>query len=223
MSGDELDEGDEMELSGADLEASDGPLLDAWDITRRARAASGPDGRPALPKVTGWPILPFDSEGLRVRVLEDPVLPEPARNGEDGTGCWACDEPDTGFIWSDDRWRVGMSPEPVSIPLLTLYTRSHLDFHDLTEEMGAELGVLLIRAQRALGAIDGVGRVHVYKWGDGGAHLHVVLAARPRGMMQLRGMFLSTWIQILPPLPAEAWQAIRLQVSDALARGAAAV
>jgi hypothetical protein len=82
--------------------------------------------------------------------------------------------------------------------------------------MGAELGVLLVRAERALSAIAGVGRVHVYKWGDGGAHLHVFVVARPLGMRQLRGMYLSTWMHALPPLPADQWQAVRNHVARVL-------
>ena len=74
-----------------------------------------------------------------------------------------------------------------SVPTVVLHTRAHLIFHDLTDEYSAELGVLLVRVQRALGSIPGVGRVHVYKWGDGGAHLHVVVVARTQGMRQLWG------------------------------------
>ncbi len=87
----------------------------------------------------------------------------------------------------------------------------------LTDEHGAELGVLAVRAQRALASIAGVGRVHVYKWGDGGAHLHVILVARPEGMIQLKGMFLPVWMYILPPLPADQWTAIRDHVAAELA------
>ena len=79
------------------------------------------------------------------------------------------------------------------------------------------MGVLLVRMERALAGIGGVGRVHVYKWGDGGAHLHVLVVARPRGMMQLRGMFLSTWMDVLPPLPVEEWAALRSHLAARLA------
>ncbi len=59
--------------------------------------------------------------------------------------------------------------------------------------------------------------MHVNKWGDGGAHLHVLVIGRPQGMMQLRGMFLTTWLHVLPPLPLELWKAIRSRVAMALA------
>jgi diadenosine tetraphosphate (Ap4A) HIT family hydrolase len=212
VSGDELDEADEMELAGG------GPRLDAFELTQRAREAAGPDGRLALPKQVGWPIFPFDTEGLRMQELRDPVLPEPPRNGEEGPAeCWTCTSGRGDLVWQDDRWMVSMSPEPQSVPGVTLHTRAHLDFHDLTDEMGAELGVLLVRAQRALASIAGVGRVHVYKWGDGGAHLHIFVVARPAGMIQLKGMFLSTWMFALPALPAEDWEAMRGHVAGALA------
>ena len=111
-----------------------------------------------------------------------------------------------------------MSIEPQSVPSVTLHTRAHLDFHELTDELGAELGVLLVRGQRALASIAGVGRVHVYKWGDGGAHLHIFLVARPAGMIQLKGMYLTTWMFALPPLPAQDWEAMRGHVAGELGR-----
>ena len=40
--------------------------MDAFDLTRRAREAAGPDGRLALPKQVGWPIFPFETDGLRM-------------------------------------------------------------------------------------------------------------------------------------------------------------
>lgn len=194
-----------------------GVRLDAADITRRARDAYGPDGHPALPPQVRWPIFPFETDGLRVRQVDDVVLPEPPRSGESIEDCWTCKAGDEEFVWSDERWRVSMPSAPASIPTLVLHPCGHLDFHDLTDEQGAELGVLLVRAQRALASIPGVGRVHVYKWGDGGAHLHVVLVARPEGMIQLKGMFLPVWMYVLPPLPAEEWEAMRAHVAASLA------
>ncbi|MBW3648104.1 MAG: hypothetical protein KY440_10070 [Actinobacteria bacterium] len=104
----------------------------------------------------------------------------------------------------------------MSLPTLMLHTREHIDFDALTDEAAAEMGVRLIWMQRALASIEGVGRVHVAKWGDGGAHLHIFVIARPRGMLQLKGMFLTTWLHALPPLRPELWTAIRAHVRTAL-------
>ncbi len=216
MSGDELDEADEMELSGAAFAEHPEARLDAADIVRRAREAYGADGRLALPPQVNWPIFPYETEGLLVRPIDDPILPEPPRHGESAEECSTCKTADEEFVWTDERWRVSMPRNPESLPMLTLHTRAHLDFHDLTNELGAELGVLMVRGQRALGSIPGVGRVHVYKWGDGGAHLHVVLIARPAGMIQLKGMFLNVWMFALPPLPADQWGAMRAKVAAEL-------
>ncbi len=190
--------------------------LDPFEMTERARAAYGAAGRPELPRTARWPIFPFELDELRVRAVEDPVLPEPPRHGERAEGCTTCAAPDDDFVWTDERWRISVPEEPQALPGLTIHPRHHLDLGDLSDELGAEMGVLLVRSERALSSIEGVGRVHVYKWGDGGAHLHVFVVARPRGMMQLRGMFLTTWLHILPPLPPEQWLAIRARIGSRL-------
>ena len=193
--------------------------LDAFDITARARSISGPEGRLALPQVAHWPIFPFEVDNLQVRRLEDPVLPEPPRRDETRQDCSTCQSDDENFLWSNERWRVRMSQEPLSLPAVVLHSREHLDFDAVTDDLAAEMGVLLVRIQRALASIEGVERVHVYKWGDGGAHLHISVMARPAGMMQLRGMFLSTWLYTLPPLGEDLWSAIRLHVRTKLEDG----
>ena len=64
--------------------------------------------------------------------------------------------------------------------------------------------------------LEGVGRVHVNKWGDGGAHLHVFFLARPAGMLQLRGSNLALWEEMLPRVPEEESRAALRAVGDAL-------
>ncbi len=66
-------------------------------------------------------------------------------------------------------------------------------------------------------ALDAIGRVHLYKIGDGGAHLHAFLMARPAGMLQLRGSCLTLWEEMLPELPADDAAAILAVAVDALA------
>ncbi|WP_239088117.1 hypothetical protein [Planosporangium mesophilum] len=90
--------------------------------------------------------------------------------------------------------------------VLILESRSHLDLGDLPNMLAAELGVMTVRLERAVRSLDGVARVHVNRWGDGSAHLHLWFLARPAGRLQLRGTFLSLWDEILPPIPEHQWR-----------------
>jgi hypothetical protein len=83
--------------------------------------------------------------------------------------------------------------------------------------MAAELGVLSVRVARAVEALDPIGRVHVNKFGDGGAHLHLFLLARPAGLLQLRGSNLALWEEMLPVVPDEEAAAVMAVAVDALA------
>jgi hypothetical protein len=159
-----------------------------------------------LPAFTSWPTFPFEGE-LRVKQLADPVEVEPPRHGEDPAECTACRAPDSAYIWVSERWRVRALDRPTGLPaVLILESRSHLDMGDLPNLLAAELGVLTVRLERAIRSLDGVARVHVNRWGDGSAHLHVWFLARPTGRLQLRGTFLSLWDDILPRIPETQWR-----------------
>ncbi|WP_422734908.1 hypothetical protein ACN26Y_07640 [Micromonospora sp. WMMD558] len=90
--------------------------------------------------------------------------------------------------------------------VLILESRSHLDLGDLPNLLAAELGVMTVRLERAIRSLDGVARVHVNRWGDGSAHLHMWFLARPYGQLQLRGTFLPLWDSILPPISESTWR-----------------
>jgi hypothetical protein len=90
--------------------------------------------------------------------------------------------------------------------VLILESRSHLDLGDLPNLLAAELGVMTVRLERAIRSLDGVARVHVNRWGDGSAHLHLWFLARPAGRLQLRGPFLSLWDEILPQISDAQWR-----------------
>jgi len=77
---------------------------------------------------------------------------------------------------------------------------------DLPNLLAAELGVMTVRLESAIRSLDGVARVHVNRWGDGAAHLHLWFLARPLGRLQLRGTFLSLWDDILPVIPESQWR-----------------
>jgi diadenosine tetraphosphate (Ap4A) HIT family hydrolase len=161
---------------------------------------------PSLPDFTRWPSFPFEGE-FRIRPLQDPVAAEPPRKGEDAADCVTCATPDAAYIWADERWRVRAMDRPSGLPaVLILESRSHLDLGDLPNLLAAELGVMTVRLERAVRSLDGVARVHVNRWGDGSAHLHLWFLARPYGRLQLRGTFLSLWEEILPPIPEAQWR-----------------
>lgn len=159
-----------------------------------------------LPSFVNWPSFPFEGQ-LRTKRLDAPVPVEPPREGEDPATCIACNAPEEAYIWVSDRWRVRAMDRPSGLPMvLILESRSHLDLGDLPNLLAAELGVMTVRLERAIRSLDGVTRVHVNRWGDGAAHLHLWFLARPAGQLQLRGSFLSLWDEILEPIPEDQWR-----------------
>ncbi len=159
-----------------------------------------------LPAFVNWPSFPFEGQ-LRIKHLDPPAPVEPPRDGEDPESCAACNAPDDAYIWVSERWRVRALDGPTGLPMvLILETRSHLDVGDLPNLLAAEMGVMTVRLERAIRSLDGVARVHVNRWGDGAAHLHLWFLARPVGQLQLRGSFLSMWDDILEPIPESQWR-----------------
>ncbi len=159
-----------------------------------------------LPDFVNWPSFPFTGD-MRVKPLLPRASKEPPRQGETEGSCHACAAPDEAYIWVSERWRVRAMERPTGLPMvLILESRSHLDLGDLPNLLAAELGVMTVRLERAIRSLDGVARVHVNRWGDGSAHLHLWFLARPFGYLQLRGSFLSLWDDILPPIAEETWR-----------------
>jgi hypothetical protein len=164
------------------------------------------DQHPDLPGFIAWPTFPFEGD-IRVKRLLEPVEIEPPRHGENPAECRACAAPDEAYIWVSERWRVRSLDHPTGLPaVLILESRSHLDLGDLPNMLAAELGVMTVRLERAIRSLDGVARVHVNRWGDGAAHLHLWFLARPYGRLQLQGTFLALWDDILPTIPEERWR-----------------
>jgi hypothetical protein len=171
-----------------------------------ARVSDVAENTAPLPDFTRWPSFPFEGD-MRVKALTPPVDVEPPRSGEDPTNCIACNTPDDAYIWVSERWRVRAMDRPTGLPVvLILECRSHFDLGDLPNLLAAELGVMTVRLERAIRSLDGVARVHVNRWGDGAAHMHMWFLARPAGRLQLRGTFLSLWDDILPAIPEQQWR-----------------
>ncbi|MBO0870957.1 MAG: hypothetical protein J2P15_20590, partial [Micromonosporaceae bacterium] len=162
------------------------------DFYAHAIAAADAEQRLPLARMTGWDISPFEQDGLRVARLRPPVLPEPARQGEDPADCRACRDRREG-IWFDDHWRLNRIGG-VGVPLvLMLYPRDHHDMADLPDQLAAELGRLSAHLVRHIEALPNIARAHTFRVGDGAAHLHLWFFARPQGQAQLYGSWLVVW------------------------------
>ncbi len=143
--------------------------------------------------------LPY-AEPLTVREPAPRELPEPPRRGEPGgSPCAICAAKTTGAVWSDENWSLH-PPVGGSLPgAVWIASRQHFDsFADMPDEVASSFASVVARAERAILSLGDVGRVHLYRWGDGGAHFHVWLIPRPLGMVEAAGMMLPIWEDVLP-------------------------
>ena len=190
--------------------------LSPEDFHRHAIDAADAERRLPLSRMTGWDIAPFEQDGLQVVPLRSPAVPEPLRQDEDPATCATCAARDEG-VWLDEHWRLRLIAG-VGVPLaLMLLPREHYDLADLPDERAAELGILTAHVGRHVEALPHIARSHVYRIGDGGAHLHVWFFARPEGQAQLRGSWLPVWDDLLPEYPADLAAADAEAVAEALA------
>jgi diadenosine tetraphosphate (Ap4A) HIT family hydrolase len=189
------------------------------DFYANALAHADDEGRMALSNMTGWEIFPFEREGLRVVPLAAPELPEEPRNGEGGSQCRSCASSHSGTRWQNDRWRLITLAEPSGAPLvMMIQPKAHHDLVDLPDDLAAELGRLIVHVARAVESLPHIARAHVSRWGDGGAHLHLFVLARPTGFPQLRGTCFAIWDDLLSPVPRSEWDADAHAVAVSLAR-----
>jgi diadenosine tetraphosphate (Ap4A) HIT family hydrolase len=161
--------------------------------------------------------LPYE-EPLVPRAPAARQIPEPPRRGEaGGPPCRICSGETPSAVWSDDNWTLH-PPVGGSLPgAVWIASREHVDsFSDLPEHLAADFGRVVARAERAILSLGDVGRVHLYRWGDGGAHFHVWLIPRPLGMLEATGMHLPVWEDVLPNVPDQ-------ELAEAAARVAAAM
>ena len=171
-----------------------------------------------IPDVQEWDTWPFEGP-VRPRALNPPG-PESERDGEGGVGCSACAKPDSDYLWTDDRRRLtAMGPSGLPI-ILILEPRAH---HDnpagLPDDLAREQGIMLGRVERAVLAVGEIGRVHIGRWGEGGAHLHWWFIARPAGLPQLASSMCEIWDEVLPPTPRDVWSSNVAAVAEAMRRG----
>jgi hypothetical protein len=72
------------------------------------------------------------------------------------------------------------------------------------------------RVERAILSLGGFARVHLYRWGDGGAHFHVRFLPRPLGMVEASGMMLPLWEDVLSNVSDAELEAAARRVADAM-------
>ena len=145
-------------------------------------------------------------------------IPEPPRRGEPGgPPCGICDMSATPAVWSDVNWTLH-APIGGSLPgTVWLASRVHVDsFSDLPETLAREFGPVAARVEKAILSLGGVARVHLYRWGDGGAHFHVWFLPRPLGMVEASGMMLPIWEDVLPNAGDEELAAAARRVAEAM-------
>jgi diadenosine tetraphosphate (Ap4A) HIT family hydrolase len=160
-----------------------------------------------VPPLDDWDTWPFVG-AVQPKPLGPPVEREKPRAGEGGVDCPACAAPDREYVWTNDRWRLRTLHKPSGLPVVVLLEpRTHFSAPgDLPEELAAELGVLTGRIERAVRSVEGVGLVHVLRYGEGSDHLHIWFMARPARMEQLRSSFAAIWDDVLPPTPDDVWR-----------------
>src|SRR5215469_956025 len=161
--------------------------------------------------------LPY-SEPLIPVELSERLIPEPPRRGEPGgEPCAICTSAVTSAVWSDDLWTLH-PPVGGSLPgSVWLASRDHVDsFCDLPSAAAADFGMIAARVERAILSLGGTARVHLYRWGDGGAHFHVWFIPRPLGMVDAQGMMLPLWEDVLPNVPDQELRAAAERVAAAM-------
>lgn len=191
---------------------------DPRNVYERARMVAGGDGRLPVPMYVVMPQFPYEGD-LHVKELVEPRIPEPPRRGDDGPAdCPRCNNMDQGSIWVDDDWVLAIELQASGLPAAVMVQpKQHVDLGQLDDEQAGALGRIVVHLERAMQALDGIGRVHVARWGDTDAHLNVFLYARPEGFGQLRGTCLALWEDILPPTPQDVWLANHKAIAEAFA------
>jgi diadenosine tetraphosphate (Ap4A) HIT family hydrolase len=159
--------------------------------------------------------IPYE-EPLVPRPPAPRTVPEPPRRGEPGgPPCSVCTGASTAAVWSDEHWSLH-PPVGGSLPgAVWVASREHVDsFRDLSPAAAATFGDLCARVERAILARGDVGRVHLYRWGDGGAHFHAWFLPRPLGMTEAAGAMLPLWEDVLPNVPDDELRVAAEQIGS---------
>jgi diadenosine tetraphosphate (Ap4A) HIT family hydrolase len=158
--------------------------------------------------------LPYQEPLVSVEPGER-VIPEPPRRGEPGgEPCRICAGATTLPVWSDEFFTLHPPVGGSLAGAVWLAAREHVDsFADLPQAAAEDFGKVAARVERAILSLGGIARVHLNRWGDGGAHFHVWFIPRPLGMLEAQGMMLPLWEDVLPNLPDDQLREAAEQVA----------
>lgn len=197
--------------------------VEAWYA--RVEAALDADGTLAASppdSFARWDAFPFEiAEDARTR----PVLPltatDRARVGDDPAECpcvtWHAQD-DPKLLWRNEHWRL-QRVDRTGLPIIVILEPiAHLDLTSLPDDLAAEFGLLAVRLAAAIESLPSVGRCHVSRWGDGGAHGHVWFIGRPLRHPQVVGSVAVVWDDLLPALPDDVRDANHAHVVAELVR-----
>src|SRR5690606_12553299 len=107
----------------------------------------------------------------------------------DPAECWCASNYDDRLarsLWHNETWLLTADLAQPLPAMLTLTPRVHCDLPTVPGELAGEMGQLIVAISAAVEALPSVGRVQLAKWGDGGAHLHLVFMGRPARILQFR-------------------------------------
>ena len=186
----------------------------------RIVAAAGEDGRlpVAVEEMPGWDIYPYEIDSLRIKPLQPLADEEPARRGEAAEDCW-CTDPGASAAetaGSNERWRL-VAPPGITVPVFViLEPLAHCDLATVPPDLAAEMGRLVVEVAAAIEEVPSVARAQLLRFGDGGAHLHLMFFGRPRQVLQMRGSPMLEWAENLPAIPDETRRANAAYVGDRL-------
>ena len=192
------------------------------DLYARITDQIGAGGRLPMTPAQTWDVFPWEVvDGEMVpKLLAPPLAEEAPREGDDGgIECRLCaGGRDDTTIWENDAWTLRPMPRGGLPLILMLEPKEHLDYTDLSDEQAGELGRLSLWLTRIMSGLENVGRVHVMRIGDGAAHLHLWLIARPARFSQILGSFAIEWDDMLPQTPEDSWLSDQRTVAQKLAR-----
>lgn len=190
-----------------------GELETPEEFYARIAAATDDEGRlkVAVEEMAGWDIYPYEIDSLRIKPLRPLDDAEPDRRGEGPAECWCTDDeaqlPVSGIAWANERWRLVLSQKTRLPVFLILEPLTHCDLATVPPDIAGEMGRLIVAIAAAVEQLPSVGRAQLYRFGDGGAHLHLMFLGRPRRILQFRGSPLLDWEENLPLVPEEVHRA----------------